>query len=85
MDLDGKIAIVTGASGGIGSATALALTGKNATVVLNYYKNEIMVNQTAEKIVREGHNCLIIQGDVSHFDKAEKCNYIPSSAIRFQG
>jgi 3-oxoacyl-[acyl-carrier protein] reductase len=40
FDLRGKVAIVTGASSGIGRATAAALARNGSAIVVNYFKNE---------------------------------------------
>ncbi len=46
-DLKAKVAIVTGSSSGVGSATALQLAEKGYNVVVNYSKNEVGAEKTA--------------------------------------
>jgi NAD(P)-dependent dehydrogenase (short-subunit alcohol dehydrogenase family) len=46
-DLDGKIAVVTGGSRGIGRAIAVALGARGAKVVINYASNEAAANDAA--------------------------------------
>ena len=61
MTLQGKIAVVTGASRGIGRAIALRLAKAGASVVVNYQKN----SDAAAAVVREiGGEALALQGDV---------------------
>jgi 3-oxoacyl-[acyl-carrier protein] reductase len=64
--LDGKIALVTGGSRGIGRACAEALAEQGATVVVNYVKGEAAAQQTAEAIVAKGG-----KADISGFDVAD--------------
>jgi NADP-dependent 3-hydroxy acid dehydrogenase YdfG len=60
--LDGKVAIVTGASSGIGEATALALAAEGATVVLAARRGD-RLNALAEKIATSGGKALPIVTD----------------------
>jgi len=65
MRLEGKVALVTGASSGIGQATALALAQEGADVALNYLTFSEVAEQTAEKISRLGRRALLFPVDVS--------------------
>ena len=50
MRFDGKVAVVTGASRGIGKATALALAREGCTVVVNYSRSEEKARDVVEAI-----------------------------------
>ena len=65
MDLTGKVAIVTGASSGIGNATALALANCGAAVAVNYHNNEIGAELLRKHIVANGAKAVAIQADVT--------------------
>ena len=65
MDLTGKVAIVTGASSGIGHATALALANCGAAVAVNYHNNEIGAELLRKQIVANGGKAVAIQADVT--------------------
>jgi NAD(P)-dependent dehydrogenase (short-subunit alcohol dehydrogenase family) len=67
--LTGKVALVTGASRGIGRATAIALGNEGASVVVNY----ISSNGVAEEVVREigADRAISIKADVSKLDDIE--------------
>jgi NAD(P)-dependent dehydrogenase (short-subunit alcohol dehydrogenase family) len=65
---EGKVALVTGAAGGIGLATAKAFALAGASVVLAD-QNEKLLNEAAEKMRGEGYNALAVTCDVS--DKAQ--------------
>ena len=70
--LNGKTAIVTGGSLGIGAAIALELAADGADVALNDRKHSDEANAIAEKIREMGRKALVIQADVSSFDDAQK-------------
>ncbi|KQT54424.1 sugar dehydrogenase [Aureimonas sp. Leaf454] len=77
-DLTGQIAIVTGASSGIGAATAIELARAGADVVVNHRHSEEGAARTVAMIEALGRRAVAIQGDVSLeadvlslFDEAE--------------
>ena len=72
MRLGGKVAIVTGASRGIGRAIALALARGGANVVVNYRSNEKLAVEVANEISMIGRKALKVQADVRNFQEAKK-------------
>jgi 3-oxoacyl-[acyl-carrier protein] reductase len=64
-ELKGKIALVTGSSRGIGSATALALAREGAKVIVNYEKNKEKALGVVNQISEIGREVMAIQADVS--------------------
>lgn len=65
FDLRGKVAIVTGASSGIGRATALALARNGAAVVVNFNRNEKGAEETVADIQAMRRNAIAVRADVS--------------------
>jgi len=65
IDLSGKVALVTGASSGIGHATALALAASGARVAINYHRNEAGAEEARRNIAATGRQAIIVQGDVT--------------------
>ena len=63
--LKGRIALVTGASRGIGRAAALALASAGADVAVNFQTREAEANAVCSEIQRGGRRALAIQADVS--------------------
>ena len=70
--LDGQVAVVTGASRGIGRACAIELARHGASVVVNYIANEEMAQSCAKAIEAEGAKALVVQADVSKADQAKR-------------
>ena len=63
--LAGKVAIVTGASRGIGRAIALRLSQEGASVVVNYAKGAQAAQDVVSAIEAAGGTALAVQADVS--------------------
>lgn len=64
-DLTGRLALVTGASKGIGQATAIALARAGADVVINYKSNPAGAEATRQQVAALGRRALAVQADVS--------------------
>ena len=69
--LEGKAAIVTGASRGIGKAIALDLAANGAQVVVNYNTSEQAAGAVVAEIKSAGGEAMAIQADVSQFQAAQ--------------
>ena len=65
MRLEGKVALITGSSQGIGSGIALKFAEEGADVVVNYFKNIEMAETLADKIRSLGGKSLTVKADVS--------------------
>jgi 3-oxoacyl-[acyl-carrier protein] reductase len=69
--MEGKVAIVTGASRGIGRAIALELARRGAKVAVNYAGSEAKANEVVAEITANGGEAFAIQADVSKSDAVE--------------
>ena len=69
--LTGKIAIVTGASSGIGRGIAERLGREGASVLVNYNSDEQGGRETADAIIASGSKAAIVQGDMRHHEATE--------------
>ena len=65
MLLDGKVALVTGASRGIGRAIALRLASEGAKVAINYAGNTAKAEAVKAEIEQNGGEAILVQADVS--------------------
>ena len=72
MKLAGQVALVTGASSGIGHATAWALAEQGADVALNYWTLPEEAQKLAKKIEKLGRRCLLFKVDVAQQDAVEE-------------
>lgn len=66
-----KNALVTGASGAIGTAIALGLGAAGYRVIVNYRDNEQAASQCIEKVVAAGGEALALRADISRREEAE--------------
>lgn len=80
--LSGKVAIVTGASRGIGRAIALEFAKEGASVVINYSKDEEGAEETLKLLKEIGVSALKIKKDISIFEDSK---YIVEETIKHFG
>jgi 3-oxoacyl-[acyl-carrier protein] reductase len=69
--LQDRVAIVTGASRGIGRAVALALAEQGAKVVINYAQSSAAAEELVQAIAASGGEAIALQADVSKVDEVE--------------
>lgn len=65
VDLNGKVAVVTGASLGIGRATAIAMARAGAKVVVNYRSHREQAEEVVAAVKQVGSQAVAVQGDVA--------------------
>lgn len=65
LDLNGKVALVTGASSGIGRAAAEGLAARGAKVVINFHRNEAGATAAHAQILDSGGSSIVVQADVT--------------------
>ena len=70
LNLDGKTAVITGGSAGIGKAIALGMGRCGASVVVNYCRSEAEAEQTASEIKQAGGQTKIVQADLGDLQEA---------------
>lgn len=71
MRFEGKVAVVTGSSRGIGRSIALELGLNGATVLVNYNRNEEAAREVASMINSAGSQAEIFKADVSKYNEAQ--------------
>jgi 3-oxoacyl-[acyl-carrier protein] reductase len=71
LDLSNSVALITGASSGIGAATAEVFADLGARVAIGYYHNVAGANQLRDKINSSGGTAIAIRADVRHPDQIE--------------
>ena len=78
MQLEGKVALVTGASRGIGKAIALMLAENGADIAVNFAGSTAAAEAVAAEIEKMGRKAILVQGDVS---KADVCAEIVDKVV----
>jgi len=71
FDLNGKVALVTGSSSGIGRATAVALAANGARVAINFHRNETGAGEARAQITAAGGSAIVIQADVTRASEVQ--------------
>jgi NAD(P)-dependent dehydrogenase (short-subunit alcohol dehydrogenase family) len=72
MSFQGKHALITGSSRGIGRGIALKLAEKGAHIAVHYYRNEAAAQHTLEKVRAHGSDGFIVQADVCRPDEIRR-------------
>jgi 3-oxoacyl-[acyl-carrier protein] reductase len=80
--LSGKVALITGASRGIGRAIAIEFAKQGASVVINYSTDDEGAEKTLEAIKKIDGYGIIIKGDISSF---KNCEIIVNKVIEVMG
>lgn len=70
--LRNKVAVVTGASKGIGAGIAKSLAAEGASVVVNYASSKAGADQVVADIVKKGGKAIAVQGDVSKLSDVKR-------------
>lgn len=81
MPLDGRVAVVTGASRGIGKAIALELAKRGAAVVVNFHNSAGAAKEIVSMIGENGGQAIALQADISDYDQAQ--NLIKTAIEKF--
>jgi 3-oxoacyl-[acyl-carrier protein] reductase len=71
VKLEGQVALVTGASRGIGRSIAEKLAAEGATVAVNYRSGQAQAQEVVDRIQGAGGKAVAIQGDVSDYGQAQ--------------
>ena len=79
--LEGKVALVTGASRGVGAAIAKSLAGEGAAVVVNYLKSEGRAEEVARDIRGSGGEAFPYRADIT--DEAAVCEMVRTAEGAF--
>ena len=69
MALEGKYALITGSSRGIGKGIALALAESGVKVAVHYFQNEGAAKETLEQVRKHGSDGFLVQADVTRPDQ----------------
>ena len=72
INLQGRVALITGGSRGIGRATAILFAKANADVAITYHVNENAAKSTLEKIQKFGRKAIAVKGNVGKSEDVKR-------------
>lgn len=72
LDLEGRVALVTGAGSGIGTGIAARLAEAGAAVVLHFHRSEGGARAVASAVAARGGRALVASGDLTRADQVER-------------
>lgn len=72
MKLKDKVALVTGASRGLGKAIAMELAAEGARVTVNYMKSAAQAEEVVKEIISRGGTAAAVQADITSLPEVEK-------------
>ena len=79
--LNGKVAVVTGASKGIGAGIAKQFAAEGASVVVNYASSKTDADRIVDEIMKRGGTAVAVQGDVAKKADVERLFAVPEKAL----
>ncbi|MCD6568664.1 SDR family oxidoreductase [bacterium] len=80
LGLRGKVALVIGATGGIGKAISLSLAKEGTNIIIHYYKNVKKAKAIKEELDEIGVKSIILKGNAS---KLDDCKYIIRESLQY--
>ena len=80
-DLKGKVAVVTGASKGIGAGIARSLGAAGAAVVVNYSSAKDGADRVVADITAGGGKAIAVQGDSPRLPTCNECSMTPRGLL----
>jgi len=83
--LDGKVAVVTGASKGIGAGIAKHLAAEGAAVVVNYASSKEGADKVVDEITKRGGRAIAVQADVAKKKDIERLFEKSIRSARYSG
>jgi NAD(P)-dependent dehydrogenase (short-subunit alcohol dehydrogenase family) len=81
MNLNGKVALVTGGAKRIGKAIVLALAARGCKLVVHYHTSQAEAEETVRELLAAGHEALALQADVTQ--EADVDRMIEAAVTRF--
>jgi len=81
MNLNGKIALVTGGAKRVGKAIVTALAQRGCTIVVHYHTSQIEAEETVRELLAAGHTAIAVQADITQEADVERM--IETAVARF--
>ncbi|WP_086933359.1 SDR family NAD(P)-dependent oxidoreductase [Agarilytica rhodophyticola] len=72
MKLDGKVTVITGGVRDIGKAVSLKLASEGAKLIINYFDNSEVAEQTLKEVKDAGAQAILVQGDMTKASDVER-------------